>query len=114
MDETQQSPANQPINGDTPVLVGTSTEDAVSKVTLPLKPFYSQYDRRSAVYFPRLTDQQWQVEQKTRAAETQKVSPRPQYSARSSPTSPSTRRRPYEVSPPTPTPGDASPRARSV
>jgi len=51
------------------VLVGTSTEDAVSKATLPLKPFYSQYDRRSAVYFPRLTDQQWRVEQKTRAAE---------------------------------------------
>jgi len=61
--------ADQPFNGDTPVLVGTSTEDAVNKATLPLKPFYSQYDRRSAVYFPRLTDQQWQVEQKTRAAE---------------------------------------------
>jgi uncharacterized protein len=66
-------PADQPFNGDTPVLVGTSTEDAVNKATLPLKPFYSQYERRSAVYFPRLTEQQWQVEQKTRAAEKARI-----------------------------------------
>ena len=49
---TDLGPADQPFNGDTPVLVGTSNEDAVNKVVLPLKPFYSQYDRRSAVYFP--------------------------------------------------------------
>ncbi len=47
------------------MLVGTTTEDALKATTLPLKPFYSQYDRRSAVYFPRMTEQQWQVEQTT-------------------------------------------------
>ena len=66
-------PADEPFQGDTPVLVGASTEDALNKATLPLKPFYAQYDRRSAVYFPRLTEQQWQVEQGVRAAEKKRI-----------------------------------------
>jgi hypothetical protein len=66
-------PADEPFRGDAPVLVGTTTEDALKATALPLKPFYAQYDRRSAVYFPRMTEQQWQVEQTERAAEKARI-----------------------------------------
>jgi DUF1680 family protein len=66
-------PADEPFRGDAPVLVGTTTEDALKATTLPLKPFYAQYDRRSAVYFPRMTEQQWQAEQSKRAAEKTRI-----------------------------------------
>jgi uncharacterized protein len=77
------APAGEPWQGDTPVLVAATTADAVSSISattangnsigtttgsvsrpanLPLKPFFSQYDRRSAVYFPRFTEPQWQAE----------------------------------------------------
>jgi DUF1680 family protein len=36
---------------------------------LTLKPFYSQYERRTAVYFPRFTDAQWAENEKLIAAE---------------------------------------------
>jgi len=65
-------PADEPFQGEAPVLVGNSTEDAL-KTVLPLKPFFSQYDRRSAVYFPRMTQQQWQAEQAARAAEKKRI-----------------------------------------
>ncbi len=66
-------PADEPFQGDAPVLIGATTEEAINKTSLPLRPFYSQYDRRSAVYFPRLTEQQWQVEQAKRAAEKKRI-----------------------------------------
>jgi DUF1680 family protein len=75
-------PASLDFQGAAPVLVGTTTADVVSSIdqsmstgaasrpaNLPLKPFFSQYDRRSAVYFPLLTQQQWQVERAALAAE---------------------------------------------
>jgi DUF1680 family protein len=78
-------PASDPFKFDgavPPALVGATTADVVGSIgrsmstgsasrpaNLPLKPFFSQYDRRSAVYFPRLTEQQWQVEQAAFAAE---------------------------------------------
>jgi DUF1680 family protein len=65
--------ADEPFNGEAPVLVGSSSEDAVKSTTLTLKPFFSQYDRRSAVYFPRMTEQQWQAEQAARAAEKARI-----------------------------------------
>ena len=65
-------PADEPFTGEAPVLVGASTEEAL-KNTLPLKPFFCQYDRRSAVYFPRMTEQQWQVEQAARANEKKRI-----------------------------------------
>jgi len=68
--------------GATPALVGETTADVVGSIAgsmntgsasqppdLALKPFFSQYDRRSAVYFPRLTQQQWQAGLATLAAE---------------------------------------------
>jgi hypothetical protein len=66
-------PADEPFRGDAPVLVGTSTEEALKATTLSLRPFYAQYDRRSAVYFPRLSEQQWQIEQAARAAEKARI-----------------------------------------
>jgi len=74
--------AGDPFEGRAPVLVGASTVDVMGSIggsmntgsasqppDLQLKPFFSQYDRRSAVYFPRLTQQQWQVEQSAFEAE---------------------------------------------
>jgi len=75
--------ASDPLaKGPAPALVAATTADAVGSIgrststgsvsrppNLALKPFFSQYDRRSAVYFPRLTEQQWQVEQAAFAAE---------------------------------------------
>jgi uncharacterized protein len=66
-------PADEPYRGDAPVLIGATAEEALNKTTFPLQPFYAQYDRRSAVYFPRLTEQQWQVEQAQRAAENKRI-----------------------------------------
>lgn len=73
------APADEPWQGDTPVLVAATTADAVNSIhittgsvsrppNLTLKPFFSQYDRRSAVYFPRFTEDQWQAEQTRRTA----------------------------------------------
>jgi DUF1680 family protein len=75
-------PASFEFEGTAPVLVGATTAAVVGSIgrsmgtgsasrpaNLALKPFFSQYDRRSAVYFPRLTEQQWQVEQATLAAQ---------------------------------------------
>src|SRR3954468_15203095 len=45
-------------------MVGSATADAIQPANLPLKPFFSQYDRRSAVYFPVFTELQWRAEQK--------------------------------------------------
>jgi hypothetical protein len=69
-----------------PALVGATTADVVSSIgastgtgsatqppNLPLKPFFSQYDRRSAVYFPRLTEHQSRVAQAAAAAERARV-----------------------------------------
>ncbi len=36
---------------------------------MTLKPFYSQYERRTAVYFPRFTEAQWAENEKLIAAE---------------------------------------------
>jgi DUF1680 family protein len=73
------APADEPWQGDTPVLVAATTADAVNSIdtttgsvsrppNLVVKPFFSQYDRRSAVYFPRFTEQQWQIEEARLAA----------------------------------------------
>jgi hypothetical protein len=75
-------PASDPFEGVAPALVGATTADIVGSIgrsmhtgsasqpsNLQLKPFFSQYERRSAVYFPRLTLQQWQVQQSAFKAE---------------------------------------------
>ncbi len=75
-------PAAEPFEGTAPVLVGESTSAVATAIGpsmntesisrppgLPLRPFFSQYDRRSAVYFPRLTQPQWQAEQARLLAE---------------------------------------------
>ena len=66
--------AGNPWSGVAPALVGTDltayltpTTQPVSYVTtgigrpeqLTLKPFYSQWERRTAVYFPRFTEDEW-------------------------------------------------------
>jgi DUF1680 family protein len=51
----------------------TNTGAATQPPNLPLKPFFSQYDRRSAVYFPRLTQQQSRVAQAAAAEERARV-----------------------------------------
>jgi len=66
-------PASASWQGDTPVLVGTTTAAAIAAIdkttgaasrppNLVLQPFFTQYDRRSAVYFPRFTEEQWEAE----------------------------------------------------
>src|SRR5262249_35052897 len=72
-------PASEPFAGPAPVLLGSATTPVGFAITpvgsgatpanLELKPFFSQYDRRSAVYFPRLTPEQWQTGQTALAAE---------------------------------------------
>src|SRR5215204_894334 len=42
-------------------------------VDLTLKPFYSQWERRTAVYFPKFTDAEWATEQARIAAETARL-----------------------------------------
>jgi uncharacterized protein len=82
-------PAAEPFTGDDPALVGATTAAAVGsiaragnvfdagKVSRPenllLTPFFQQYDRRSAVYFARYTEAQWETEQKTAATERARV-----------------------------------------
>jgi DUF1680 family protein len=74
--------ASQPFNGASPVLIGATTTAVLSAIgartstgsvsqppNLSLQPFFEQYDRRSAVYFSRLTDQQWQIAQAAVMAE---------------------------------------------
>jgi uncharacterized protein len=81
--------AGDVFEGDAPALVGVSTAEAINAialtsggfdagkvsrpVNLTLRPFFSQYDRRSAVYFPRYTELQWQAEQHAAAAERARV-----------------------------------------
>jgi hypothetical protein len=79
-------PGSLDLQGAAPVLVGATNADVVGSIdismgtgsasrppNLALKPFFSQYDRRSAVYFPRLTEQQWRAEQAAFAAEQARV-----------------------------------------
>ncbi|MEA3181391.1 MAG: uncharacterized protein QOI59_4914, partial [Gammaproteobacteria bacterium] len=79
-------PASDPFEGAAPALVGATAADAVGSIgksmntgaasrpmNLQLKPFFSQYDRRSAVYFPRLTEGEWQAEQSALKAEQARV-----------------------------------------
>lgn len=71
-------PADQPFDGLPPALVtadpvaGASPVDAAAHrfmlgdakpAALTLVPFFSQYDRRTAVYFPRFTESQWATEE---------------------------------------------------
>lgn len=78
-------PAGDPFEGTAPALVGNTTAEVIGSIdrtlraantgsasqppNLPLRPFFSQYDRRSAVYFPRLTPDQWRAEQSALATE---------------------------------------------
>ncbi|WP_448657686.1 beta-L-arabinofuranosidase domain-containing protein [Sphingomonas sp. CJ99] len=67
-------PSDQPYASPDPAIVAERPEQAVSRTDgrlvlaaarpapLPMVPFYRQYDRRSAVYFPRFTAAEWQVE----------------------------------------------------
>jgi DUF1680 family protein len=82
-------PAADPFEGDAPALVGATTAEVVGAIgrtggvfnaggisrpgNLPLLPFFSQYDRRSAVYFPRYTESQWQAAQNAAAVERARV-----------------------------------------
>ncbi len=76
--------AKQPFDGVAPALVGAdllgslkpTAEPAVYMTTgsgrpkdLAIKPFYSQWDRRTAVYFHKFTDAEWAKEQVAYAAE---------------------------------------------
>jgi uncharacterized protein len=78
--------ADDPFEGTAPVLIGATATDVIDSMhesrntgsvsqpaNLTLKPFFSQYDRRSAVYFPTLTEQQWDVERTARAAEREQL-----------------------------------------
>ena len=78
-------PADTPFDGDAPALVGADLLAAFTPVTatpasyvtkgigrpgdMTFVPFYSQYERRSAVYFNRYTDAQWATAQVTYKAE---------------------------------------------
>ena len=71
-------PADQPFNGPIPALVIGDTAGALESVNpaehrfrlpdarpsaLSMVPFFRQYDRRTAVYFPRFTAAEWKVEE---------------------------------------------------
>ncbi|MDP5280280.1 glycoside hydrolase family 127 protein [Sphingomonas sp. DG1-23] len=71
-------PAAAPFEGPAPVLVGADPAAAVVPIAaaehrfrladarpeaLTLVPFFRQYDRRTAVYFPRFTEAQWKTEE---------------------------------------------------
>ncbi len=49
--------------------VAYQTEGVVRPANLTFVPFYSQYERRSAVYFKRFSDEQWKVEEASFLAE---------------------------------------------
>lgn len=76
--------SNKPFSGVVPALAGADllnyliplNENATFQTKgigrpgeLTLKPFYSQWERRTAVYFPKFTDAQWAKEQEKIAAE---------------------------------------------
>jgi len=76
--------STKPFEGNAPALVGsdliaalkpsrppaTFVTDKIGRPTdLTLAPFYSMWERRTAVYFHRFTDEQWKVEQAAYAAE---------------------------------------------
>ena len=88
--------ASDPFEGDAPALVGASASAVVASIAggdggaaamrapastgavsrppnLPLRPFFSQYDRRSAVYFPRQTEEAWRADQAALEAERKRV-----------------------------------------
>src|SRR5207302_6686728 len=77
-------PSDQPFNGVAPALVGASLTGSLmpapepatyvtNKIGRPaeltIKPFYSQWERRTAVYFHKFTDDEWAKEQIVYAAE---------------------------------------------
>lgn len=76
--------AKEPFKGVAPALVGANLLGSLSPGTEPatfvtnkigrptdltLRPFYSQWERRTAVYFPKFTDEEWAKEQIAFAAE---------------------------------------------
>lgn len=76
--------ADKPFDGVAPALVGNnliaslvptnepsvfSTKGVGRPNDLTLKPFYSEWERRTAVYFPKFTDAEWAKEQERLAAE---------------------------------------------
>jgi DUF1680 family protein len=81
--------ATAPYDGEPPALVAASAPEAIATITrsegvfntgktsrpngLALLPFFSQYQRRSAVYFRRYTETQWQAEESAVAVERARV-----------------------------------------
>lgn len=76
--------AAEPFNGPSPALVAADAAAALAPVdrgrhryrmpgarpaALEMVPFFNQYDRRSAVYFPIFTEDQWKTEEATFLAE---------------------------------------------
>lgn len=76
--------AKQTFDGVSPALVGNNliaslvqtnepnifqTKGSGRPNDLTFKPFYSQWERRSAIYFPKFTDEEWKKEQEKVAAE---------------------------------------------
>lgn len=76
--------SGKPFSGVAPALVGAnlvasllSSNESSTFIAkgigrpndLVLKPFYSQWERRSAIYFPKFTDEEWKKEQEKVAAE---------------------------------------------
>ena len=73
-------PASEPWRGPAPALVGAAAAPSPTNLAarefrldaepaaLTLKPFFSQYDRRTAVYFPRFTPGRWAQEAAASAA----------------------------------------------
>lgn len=76
--------AKKPFDGLAPALVGSDLLNALSPTTerstfvsikigrpqdLTFRPFYSQWERRTAVYFRKFTDEQWKKEEVLFAAE---------------------------------------------
>ncbi|HEY0459948.1 MAG TPA: glycoside hydrolase family 127 protein [Pyrinomonadaceae bacterium] len=80
--------ADKPFDGAAPALVGANliaalvpakepsvfvTKGAGRPNDLTLKPFYAQWERRTAVYFPKFTAAEWANEQERIAAETARL-----------------------------------------
>ncbi|MEQ1645228.1 MAG: DUF6805 domain-containing protein, partial [Pyrinomonadaceae bacterium] len=76
--------AKQPFTGVAPALVGSDLLGSLTPAGQPatfitnkigrpadlnLRPFYSQWERRTAVYFPKFTDEEWAKEQVAFAAD---------------------------------------------
>jgi hypothetical protein len=62
-------PADSAFAAVAPALVGTTIQPA----HLTLKPFFQQYERRTALYFRKLTPAQWEMEQAAFLAEQERV-----------------------------------------